>query len=119
MKQNSQKIVLIVDDDDSIRRLLARIFLERGHKVILAENSQQALESCKSTQFDIAFVDTDLGMEDGIVLARQLLKTIQGIRIVVMSGNPENAPRVQQTGLGRMLDKPFKISTISKLIDSD
>lgn len=108
--------VLIIDDDEHIRRVLARHLATDGHCATGAGDSKSALTAIQRSKFDFAFVDVDLGAENGVSLAIELLKRCPALRAVMMSGNPQNAPEVARAGLGRLLSKPFDLSVTRALI---
>jgi DNA-binding response OmpR family regulator len=110
---------LVVDDEAAVRRLLGRVLAERGWTVTAAANGPEALGIPIDAQFELAFLDVDLGEKsDGIALARKLRELRPLLRIVMMSGDPDNAARVSGAGLGETLAKPFELSVIARLLES-
>jgi DNA-binding response OmpR family regulator len=108
---------LIVDDEPSILKLLTRILTRGGWNVCCAANDREALEAFKPAYFEIAFVDVNIsdGL-DGIILARRLRELDPALRIVMMSGEPANAARVEAAGLGTLLRKPFDLPLVDSLL---
>lgn len=49
--------ILIVDDESLIRRSLTRVFEDRGHEVVSADNGKDGLESWQSSDFDLVILD--------------------------------------------------------------
>ena len=111
--------VLIVDDDESIRRLLARYGAEQQWQVVAVENPQAALAVFHPSSFRAAFIDVNMGEGiDGIELARKFRVLDLDLRIMMMSGDPINNSRIEAADLGPMLAKPFELSALEELVKS-
>jgi two-component system cell cycle sensor histidine kinase/response regulator CckA len=80
--------VLLVDDEELLRRLLSRMLLEAGFTVVDAENGKRALEIARVLDGDLGLVVTDLHMPvmDGLELARELRPTHPSVPILFISG---------------------------------
>lgn len=101
--------VLIVDDDDKIRRLLARYLRENGFLVTTAEHAANADQLMAALQFDGLIVDVMMPGENGIDLTRRLRKT-SNIPILVLTarGLPEDRIEGLEAGADDYLPKPFE-----------
>lgn len=107
--------VLVVDDDEGIRRLLARYGAGQHWQVVTASNPQEALAAFIPGHFQMAFLDVDMGDDvDGIGLARKLRDLDPSLRVVMMSGDPANNSRIEAAKLGPMLAKPFELSALEE-----
>lgn len=85
------ELVLLVEDDEAVRRVVRQQLVDLGHPVIEAEDAAQAMEMARSIP-DIAIVLSDILMPgdlNGRQLARRLRREIPGMRIVLMSGYTE------------------------------
>jgi len=60
--------ILIVDDENNIRRTLSICLESRGHRVIAVSNAADSLSETDRHVFDMAFVDLRLGTSDGLDL---------------------------------------------------
>src|SRR3989442_13621232 len=58
--------VLVVDDERSMRELLAIMLKQAGHDVTLAEGGEQAVEGLKSESFDLVITDLRMRKVDGL-----------------------------------------------------
>lgn len=111
--------VLVVDDEEPIRRLIARYGAEQRWQVVAAENPQHALTVFSPRNFQAAFIDVNMGDGiDGIELAVKLLDLDPDLRIMMMSGDAANNSRIEAAGLGPMLAKPFELSALEELVKS-
>jgi signal transduction histidine kinase/CheY-like chemotaxis protein/DICT domain-containing protein len=82
--------ILLVEDDDSVLRVIQAVLLRLGYRVITATNGRDALRLYEQSQQKIALVVTDLTMPEmgGIALADALLAANHGARIMAMTGYP-------------------------------
>ncbi len=101
--------ILIVDDDDKIRRLLARYLRETGFLASTAEDAAKADALMASLQFDALIVDVMMPGETGIEMTRRLRKT-SNIPILVLTarGQPEDRIEGLEAGADDYLPKPFE-----------
>lgn len=100
-------VVLVVDDEPMILRLMERTLVEAGYRVHPASNGLRALELAASLPTPPAAMVTDLRMEpiDGADLARLMAEQRPATRVLFVSGFIEDPDhrRLQ----GPMLKKPF------------
>jgi len=84
-------LVLLVEDDENVRRVVRQQLIDLGHPVIEAEDAAQALDMVRQIP-DIAIVVSDVlmpGELNGRQLARRLRRECPSMRIVLMSGYTE------------------------------
>jgi len=67
----SEKEILVVDDDESIRKMFRDSFTRKGYVVRLAGSAEEALEILKDRQFHVMFFDLKLPVMSGIDLCRE------------------------------------------------
>ena len=104
--------ILVVEDEDAVRRLVARILDEAGYKVVEAEDPEQALAELErsSTAFDLVLTDVVTPRMSGVELRDRLRESHPGLRVLFMSGYTEEI--VGSHGLedeeeAPLLPKPF------------
>src|SRR5262249_1066669 len=73
-KSSNMMHVLIIDDEDHIRRTTAVVLETMGHHTASAQSGEVALKQLESDHFDIAFLDLKLNGESGLDLLPELLK---------------------------------------------
>jgi signal transduction histidine kinase len=103
--------ILVVDENRSSRRKLARSLEQEGYHVSLAEGGQQALEMLAAQSFDVALLDILMPGMDGFQLleAIKLDPELRDIPVIVISASeePESAVRSIEMGAEDYLLKPF------------
>jgi signal transduction histidine kinase len=102
------ELVLLVEDEPNVRRVVRQQLIDLGYPVIEAENGVQALEMIAQIP-DIAIVVSDVIMPGGVngrQLAEQVLKDNPAMRLVLMSGYTDAADELAAGNLP-VLAKPF------------
>lgn len=106
--------VLIVDDDDSIRFLLMRLFKRRGDAVDSAIDGEAAIECLEAKTFDLVLLDLMMPRTDGLgVLAYLRERAAPSPRIIVMTAAvPALAASVPREQIAALVAKPFEIADL-------
>jgi two-component system phosphate regulon response regulator OmpR len=101
--------ILVVDDDQRIRELIARFLLDAGFRVSTAPDAKAARASLRGLAFDLVILDVMMPGETGLELAREL-KTIAPIPIFMVTALAEAEQRVAglEAGVDDYLTKPFE-----------
>mgnify|MGYP002683293205 CR=1 FL=1 len=88
--------ILVVDDDKSIRMILAEVLEERGYLVYTAEDGPSALRVAEGKLLDLAFVDIVMAPMEGAEVIQELRRVNPGLRVVVVTSltDEERAPYV-------------------------
>ncbi len=79
-------LILVVDDDDSIRKTLTHILKREGHDVFEAANGTAAVDQCRELMPDLTLMDIYMPGQDGIETIRALRKEVPDLKVVAMSG---------------------------------
>jgi two-component system, cell cycle sensor histidine kinase and response regulator CckA len=112
MPASGTETVLLVDDEEFVRELGARILTKHGYTVLQAENGRQALKVFKSKRSEISLVILDLIMPEmgGTECLKELLKIDPQVTVLVASGFSADASMKETTGLGAkgFVSKPFR-----------
>lgn len=113
----STATILLVDDDDSLRRALRRALEHEGYGVIEAGDGRRALEELRGTT--VSLVITDLIMPDfeGLELIFALHQTHPDLPVIAMSGGGHWAPEfhlslARRVGAGHVFSKPFAVEEL-------
>ena len=108
--------VLIVDDEDSMRQLVARAIAMDGHEITTAADGAEALEILGSADspFDLLLTDIQMPIMDGIALALASARDFPEMTILLMTGYAEQRERA--SGLNSIahdvVTKPFSVADI-------
>lgn len=106
--------LLLVDDDDTFRDVLARAFSRRGYVVRTAANTEEAVALASEQSFGLAVVDLRMPGDSGLTLIERLIRIAPAIRIVVLTGYASIATAVEAIKLGAIhyLTKPTHVDDI-------
>jgi two-component system cell cycle sensor histidine kinase/response regulator CckA len=101
--------ILLVDDDDAIRRFVKRILLQKGFHVIEASDGEEALGvlSTHGESVDLLLTDVIMPKVNGLVLAQRVLQERPGIGVLFMSGYVEGSILLAKHPESILLQKPF------------
>ncbi len=114
--------VLLVEDNEDIRRTLADLIAMLGHEVIQAADGETALSAAMHASPDIAFVDIGLPGMDGYEVARRLRAAPLERRpsLVAMTGYGQQSDRARSSAAGfdRHITKPVPPESLEALIAS-
>lgn len=102
--------VLIVDDEPTLRRNVARLLLARGMHVVTASDGAQAIDVLNSQTFDVALVDLMMPNVGGLELLEHVKTSGLNVEMIVMTafGDVETAVRTVRLGAFHFLTKPFR-----------
>jgi two-component system, cell cycle response regulator CpdR len=112
--------VLIVDDEDSMRMLVARAVAMDGHEIVTAADGVEALEILSNEQnaFDLLLTDIQMPVMDGIALALTAARDLPDLTILLMTGFADQRERA--SGLNAIahdvITKPFSVADIRSAV---
>jgi DNA-binding response OmpR family regulator len=111
--------VLIVDDDEDMRRLLGRLLEGEGYEVSEATDSEQAFSAFALGEPDIVLLDIVLGDEDGAELLKEL-RRLSDVPIVCVTGRGHEIDRIAGLKLGAddYVVKPFSPGELAARLEA-
>ncbi|MBN9007066.1 MAG: response regulator [Rhizobiales bacterium] len=108
--------VLIADDEDSMRSLVARAIAMDGHEIVTAQDGAEALDilTDNAGAFDLLLTDIKMPIMDGIALALSAARDFPALTILLMTGFADQRERA--SGLNAIVHdvvtKPFSVTDI-------
>lgn len=110
MKSSHYK-VLIVDDEEPIKKLIVTLLSRKGHQCATASNGLEALDKIRKTSFDAVVTDIVMPEMDGIGLTKTLLKHDPTLPIMIMTGHSDqySAETAIVLGAREFVSKPFSV----------
>jgi DNA-binding response OmpR family regulator len=110
--------LLIVEDNDDTAHVLKWGLEQLGYDVALAHNGPLALRVAKNFDPEIAVLDMGLPVMDGWELARRLRGQHEGLQVIAVTGQTEDAARLrsQEAGFADHLLKPVDIDAIHRAV---
>jgi CheY-like chemotaxis protein len=118
MEQNGKIRIAVADDEPHVLKTFVLLLEALGHHVVCsASNGAELVDGCAQQEVDMAFVDFDMPVMDGLAAAVEVSK--RGIPVILLSGHPdayevvvENEPVV-----ARLL-KPASLDQLREAIDA-
>lgn len=118
MELLKEQTILIVEDESTLRDILASGLKKLGAQVLTTDNGVSAFDLIRVTRFDLIITDVQMPLGDGFGLMRKIV-ALDGHRpkVIVMSGefNHETA-NSHIEGAAALLPKPFSFENFVELI---
>lgn len=113
-----ENLILIVDDEEEIRILLARFLIRKGFAVLTAGTLTEGIKIFKDENPEIIFLDINLPDGNGLQELKSFNESSQENRIIMMSAfdNQEIRNEALNNGAYDFLSKPFNISDLNELV---
>lgn len=109
MGSEEARHILVVDDDDRLRALIARYLGENGYRVTGASDAADARAKLAGMSFDLMVVDVMMPGENGLELTRSLRETRDlPILMLTAMGEPDDRIAGLEAGVDDYLAKPFE-----------
>ena len=109
--------ILVVDDDEGVRKVLSRWVADMGYAVKAAADADTALEIMRECPIDVALCDVRMPGHDGIWLLEQVCRFYPEIAIVLATGLVEMDPMVTlRPGVVGYIVKPFNREDLEKIV---
>ncbi len=112
--------ILVVDDDLSLRTLIAKVLTEDGHLVTAAGSGEEALEVFQKDPCPLVITDIIMGNLSGMDLLKKVTQLSPKTKVIVISSytTPETRDIALRAGASDVLTKPFEdIGLISAAVD--
>jgi two-component system, NtrC family, response regulator len=108
------EVILLIDDDQSLRRVTQYNLTAKGFNVITADSGLQGLEYFKTYSPDLVVTDVKLGDMNGLDILAKIKKEAPGIPVIVMTafGSIEMAVQAMNKGAFNFIAKPFDRDTL-------
>jgi DNA-binding NtrC family response regulator len=106
--------VLVVDDDQTARRLLHEVMAREGYRVEAAETGREAIEKSGAAFFDVVLSDIRMPDRDGLEVLRALKRLAPETIVIMMTafGSIETAIEAIKEGAYDYISKPFKLDEV-------
>jgi len=111
-------VVLVVDDEFGIVKLLEEVLTDEGHRVVIATNGQQALERAAREKPSLVVSDFMMPVMDGAALVNAMRADppLADVPVIIMSSIPEATVAERSPGYAAFVRKPFNIFAVVDLV---
>jgi DNA-binding NtrC family response regulator len=106
--------ILVIDDDDSVRKVLVSALEDEGYQVDVAETGKKAIEKSQAKFYNLALIDIRLPDMEGTKLLSDLKETTPKMVKIIVTGYPslQNAIQAVRMGANDYVVKPFKMESV-------
>ena len=111
--------ILIVDDDEAVRRVLHSILESAGHSVTAATNGREALDIMSGGDFELMITDLVMPEQEGIETIKLLRKEYPDVKVIAMSGafGGDYLQIAGFMGAHKTLVKPIRMQTVLNAVE--
>ncbi|MCQ2424334.1 MAG: response regulator transcription factor [Clostridia bacterium] len=111
--------ILIVDDEDNIRRLIAKYAAYEGHETDEASDGREAVMKCRARQYDIVIMDVMMPELNGFSACREI-RSFSDVPIIMLSARGAEYDRISgfELGVDDYVVKPFSPKELMLRIDA-
>lgn len=115
--------ILIIDDEEIVRDLLAEVLSDADFQAVTAENGLVALDLFRNaeTVFDLVIVDMSMPGMSGPEVCKALRTINPFQKIIIATGNystDEEVAELKKNGISQIVRKPFNMGELFSIIDS-
>ena len=114
-----RKLILVIDDEEPNRRLLARVLTRAGFEVAVSPSAEEGLDFLSRRRPDLVLMDIRLQKMDGLEATRRIKSdpALASIPVVAVSAYAmtEDISRAREAGVSGYLTKPFRMKDIVSL----
>jgi CheY-like chemotaxis protein len=112
----TERKILVVDDEETIRDMLEMAFSRFGYTVRLAENGERALEILKKEKIQVMFLDINMPGMDGLELCRRIREEypISIIHAITGYGSLFELSDCRQVGFDDYFRKPMDLEVLHR-----
>ncbi|MHC4320790.1 MAG: sigma-54-dependent transcriptional regulator [Planctomycetota bacterium] len=113
------KTILITDDDESLRRVIEYNLSNKGYRLLLASNGEEALNIFKSENVDIVVTDIKMEKMDGLELLENIKRLNSNVLVIMITahGSIETAVKAMKLGAYDYITKPFDRDELQIMIE--
>ena len=110
--------VLVVDDEQNLRKVLAATLQREGYEVTVCSDGEQALEAIERDGADVVVTDLVMPKMDGLTLLRRVAFTHPDVPVIVITahGRIDKAVEAMKSGAFDFLAKPFETTDLKAII---
>ncbi len=113
--------ILIIDDDDTLRGIIAKSLTHAGHTVSQANNGRKGVALYRSAPTDLVITDLVMPEQEGMETIKILHQSFPTLPIIAMSGGLDGSPLyldlTRRLGAMITLTKPFTLQQLKVAID--
>jgi DNA-binding response OmpR family regulator len=113
---STRKSVLVVDDDPSVREILARVLAEEGYEVLTAGDGPEAFKIATQARIDLVLLDLNMPCESGWDTFVKLTTLDPLLAVMIVTARPNQIFTSLAAGVGALVEKPLNYPKLLETI---
>jgi CheY-like chemotaxis protein len=111
------RTILVIEDDASVRVLLAQILEDAGYQTYEAANGREGLERFRAKPMDLVITDLEMPEMNGLDLILELTRAFLDVKVIAMSGHsPDELQTARLLGARQTFTKPLDLPTLLRAV---
>ena len=111
------RTILVIEDDASVRVLLAQILEDAGYQTYEAANGREGLEQFRAKPMDLVITDLEMPEMNGLDLILELTRAFLNVKVIAMSGHsPDELQTARLLGARQTFAKPLDLSMLLRAV---
>jgi len=110
--------LLLVDDEERLRKAMERSFRQEGYQTLTAASGEEALAVLQTEKVDLVIADLAMPGMDGMALVRAIRNSDPGMKVIVLTayGSDESMAEAEALKVACYLSKPFDLSNLKSRV---
>lgn len=114
--------VLIIDDEEQVRKLIREVLEEAGHEVVEARNGREGMKLYEANPADVVITDLVMPEQEGLETITGLRRRFPAVKIIAISGAQQKLDLdllyvAEKLGAIRTMEKPFEMQKLVALVE--
>jgi CheY-like chemotaxis protein len=111
------RTILVIEDDASVRVLLAQILEDAGYQTYEAANGREGLEQFRAKPMDLVITDLEMPEMNGLDLILELTRAFLDVKVIAVSGHsPDDLQTARLLGARQTFQKPLDLSALLRAV---
>jgi len=112
------KRILVVDDENGVRKVLSKLLSNMGYQVIAAQNGYEGMDLFRDNAIDLVLTDLDMDCMDGWSLASSIKAQSPGTPVVLVTGSDKEKvlEKLKGSHVDGVIFKPFSAQEFSETV---
>jgi len=114
-------LILVVDDQNGVRRLVQEVFREVGYRVATAAHGQEALALAAVEVPSLVLLDMKMPVMDGLETLRAMRDLYPTVPVIVMTavGDGDRVNEALSSGVQNFISKPFDVFELRQMVHDE
>lgn len=116
LSNDSGKTILIAEDEDILRELLAELLQSYNYTVLTSSNGIEVLETLKVRMPDLLIIDRKMPEMDGLECIQEIASANYNLPVILASGSPADNGEINKVNVNKIINKPYNFEELLSLV---